>query len=159
MATKPVRSPGVSAGSAPADSSSSSGSGLDAPERPQAIDVPLRQHGSQPRGQAAATVEVAQQRLARAGGVRQPIQLAVQRVGQFTRAAGGIDRVGRAQERRAIAGDEVLPRRLQTFDARGRQRQVLEVQAAHVFFDRGRVTGHGRVRHAALERGLPQRHD
>ena len=132
------------------------GQRVEAPARPQAIDVPLRQDCSQPRAQAAAAVKVAKQRLARAAAVRKPIQLAVERVGQLLRRAGGVDCIGGAEQCGPVAGDEVFPGRLEAFDARGRQRQVFEVQSAQVCLDRGGV-GHAGVRQAALEGGLPQR--
>ena len=75
------------------------GQRFDAPERPQAIDVPLRQHGSQPRAPGCCARESSAAATCARRRVRQPVQLAVQRVGQFMRAR----RWGRSRRPHATA--------------------------------------------------------
>src|SRR4029453_19632123 len=90
----------------------------------EAIDVPLRQHGAEPRRQTAASVEVTKERSLE--------QLAVDAVGQFPGAASGIERVGRAIERRTLFANEVFPRRLVAGRAAAGKREVFEMQLVEV---------------------------
>jgi hypothetical protein len=55
-------------------------------------------------------------------------QLAVQRVGDFARASGAIDRIRGAIQRRAELGDEVIPRRLVAFTTGAGEREVGQMQ-------------------------------
>src|SRR6476659_8952005 len=101
----------------------------------QSIDMPLRKNCSQPGDQAAAAVEVAEERLAFAASLAQPEELAVQRLGEVARAATGIERIGRAVQQRPMLQNEVVPRALVAISARARQREVFQMQAGEVLFE------------------------
>ena len=60
----------------------------------------LRQHGREPGAELAAAVEVAEQRLTDAVALAQSVEVGVERIGEIARAAGRIDRVRGAIERR-----------------------------------------------------------
>ena len=100
-----------------------------APMASQPIDIPLREDGSQPGDQAAAAVEVAEERLAFAASLAQPEELAVQRIGKIARAATGIERIGRAVQQRPMLQNKVVPCALVAVGACARQREVFQVQA------------------------------
>src|SRR5690606_4728474 len=102
-----------------------------------AVDVPLGEHGTHPGGQAAAAVEVAEERLPLAGAFAQAEQIRVERIGELTSATGAIDRLGRAIERGPMLPDEVIPGRLVSGRARAGQRQVVEAQRRDVLLDAG----------------------
>ena len=95
---------------------------------PHAVDVPLRQHGPEPRGQAAASVEVAEQRLPPAVTVAKPEQFGVQRIGDLAGPAARVERVRRPIEQRALLEDEVFPRLVVARGTRAGEREIVEVQ-------------------------------
>src|SRR5260221_11103293 len=76
--------------------------------RAQPIHMPLRQHRSQPRRQAAASVEVAKERLPYALTVSEPEQIRVQRIREVARPAAGLERISSAVKMRALLEDEML---------------------------------------------------
>src|SRR6185369_9424229 len=86
----------------------------------QPVDVALRKHGTEPRREAAASVKVTKERALE--------QFAVNAVGQVAGTASGIERVGRAIERRTLFANEVLPRLLVARGARAGEREIFEVQ-------------------------------
>ena len=79
--------------------------------------VALREHGAQPRRQAAPTVVVAEERLE---------QIGVERVGHLAGAAAWIHGVGRAVQNRAVFRDEMVPGGRVALGAGTRQRELLE---------------------------------
>src|SRR5678816_948320 len=87
---------------------------LEPPLRTQPVNVPLRQHGTQPGGQAAASVEVAEERTLE--------ELAVDAVREIARSTRWIDRVGGTIEDRPMLADEMFPGRFITGRASTRQR-------------------------------------
>lgn len=86
----------------------------------QPIDKSLRHQRSEPGGEAAPAVKIPEQRSAE--------QLAVERVGDFARAAGAIDRIRRAIQRRTELGDEMIPGRFVAFTTGAREREVGQMQ-------------------------------
>src|SRR4029453_14244504 len=70
----------------------------------QVVDVPLRKHGTEPRREAAASVEITKERSLE--------QLAIDGVRQFPSTSSGIERVGRAIQCRALFANEKFPRPL-----------------------------------------------
>ena len=86
--------------------------------------MPLRKHGAQPGGQAAASMEVTKERSFK--------ELAVNAVGEVACAASRFQRVGGTIERRTMLANEVVPGRLVTPGASARQREVFEVQLSRV---------------------------
>src|SRR5207244_11759456 len=82
---------------------------------PDAIDVALSENGAQPRGQAAAPLVVAKERLPLTPGGPDAVQLRVQRIGDLARALRAIERVGGAIQERPVLADESLPRVLVAF--------------------------------------------
>src|SRR5262245_9948542 len=114
--------------------------------------MPLREHGTKPGGKAAATMEVAEERLSTTIRFAQAIELGVQRVSELSSAAGSIDRLGRSIEARPLFEDEVLPRRLVSSRARARERHVGNVQRVEVLLDlrRGGSRTRKSLGHAAL---------
>src|SRR5205807_270313 len=96
-----------------------------------AIDVALSENGAQPRGQAAAPLVVAKERLPLTRGGPDAVQLRVQRIGDLARALRAIERVGSAIQERPVLADESLPRVLVAF---GTQPCELEIggMGAHV---------------------------
>ena len=103
------------------------GQRLETPGASHAVDVTLREHGAQPRAQTAAAVKVLEQRPPLAAALDEAEQLAVQRVGQFARTAGGIDSVGRSIEHRTMLADEVLPRAFVPTRAGAGEREILQM--------------------------------
>jgi hypothetical protein len=73
----------------------------------QPIDVTLRQDRAQPRGEAAAAIEVPEERPPIA--IPDPVQLGIQCVGQLASTAGWIERLRRAEKYRTVLADEALP--------------------------------------------------
>src|SRR4029079_1648610 len=110
---------------------------IELPRRADAIAEPLRQHGAEPRGETAPSVEVAKERRPFAVACLQSKQLGVDAVGDLARSAGRIDGVGRAGETGAVLAHHVLPRRLVTACACGRNRQVPEMERAEIALDVG----------------------
>ena len=82
----------------------------------------MRKDSPEPRRQAAAAVEVPEQRPALALALTQPEQLGIQRVCRFARGSRPIDRVGGAIQNRPMLADEVLPGRFVAVGAPGRKR-------------------------------------
>ena len=131
----------------------SSGSGSSGAGFAMPIDEALRDQRSQPRGEAAAAVKVAKQRLARAVLFLQAEELGVERVGDLARAAARVDGVGRAVEGRPELGDEVIPRLVVANRAGAREREIRQVQRIEIAIElgrRGRAAGK-RLGGAALE--------
>ena len=77
---------------------------------PDAIHEPLREHGSEPRGQTAASVEIAKERSPFALAHGDAVQFAVQCVSQLARAATGLERIGTSIKDGAELTNEMLPR-------------------------------------------------
>jgi hypothetical protein len=108
-------------------------------DAPDPIDVALRQHRAQPRGQTAASVEVAEMRSALAVTHVEPEQLAVERVREIARPASGIDGIRRSVQNRPMLANEMLPRRLRSLRARARERQVFDVERLEIPLELTRV--------------------
>src|SRR6476659_7516732 len=119
----------------------------------QSIDMPLRKNCSQPGDQAAAAVEVAEERLAFAASLAQPEELAVQRIGEIASAATGFECIRRTVQQRPMLQNKVLPCVLVAMRACTRQREVFQVQAREVLFETSRcpMRSQGPLR-ARLER-------
>ena len=103
--------------------------------RTYAVDLALREHGSQPGRETAPPVKVSEERTAFAVAFLKPEKVGVNRIGQLTRAAAGVDRIGRSIEHRTILEHEMIPRRLVPIGARTGERQILEVQCQQVPFE------------------------
>ena len=112
---------------------------------PQIVDVPLREDRAQPGGQTAAAVEVQKQRPALTVTLGQPEEFGIQGVSGFSRRPCAVDGVRGAIEQRPIFTNEMLPGRVDSVGAGGRQRKVFEVK-------RARFSAFG---HACLE-GRPE---
>ena len=84
----------------------------------------LRQHGSEPRRETAASVEVTKERSFE--------QFAINAVGQFPRSSSGVERIRRAVERRPMFPDEVFPGCFVAGRAGARQREVFETEVVEV---------------------------
>ena len=101
---------------------------LEASRRTFGIHESLRKHRAQPRGEAAAAVEIAEEGLPDTAADVESVELRVQGVGQLARRAGGVDGVASAVQHRTILEHEVIPRASRTGGACRRDRQILEVQ-------------------------------
>ena len=108
---------------------------------PETVDMTLRQNGSKPRCEAAAPVEVAEQRLPLACVIAQPEEVRVQRIRQVARAPAGIERVGGSIEERPLHEHEVLPRGLVAARARTREREVFQMERCQIALELSRVGG------------------
>lgn len=92
--------------------------------RAQAVDVPLRKHGTEPRREAAASVEVTKKRALE--------EFAVDAIRQVAGAALGIERVSCAIERRTLFANEVFPRLFVARGAPAGEREIVEVQRLEI---------------------------
>ncbi len=112
------------------------------PHDADAVHVPLGQDGPQPGRETAASMEIPEQRARPVVlSIAQAEQLGVQGIGELPRVAAGIDGLGGTIEQRPIVLDEMVPRRLVSASARGRQRQVGEVQRVEIPGRLARVGG------------------
>ena len=119
-----------------------------------AIDVPLRDQRSQPGCEAAAAVEIPEHRLPDAIVFLEAEQLRVKCFGNLARAAGGIDRIGRAIHTGPELAHEMVPRIFTAHGARAGERKIAEVQRIEIAIElavRRRAAGE-RFFSAALER-------
>ena len=80
-------------------------------------------------------MKVAEERLSRAFGIPQPVEVGVKRVGELPRAAPGLEGIGRAIENRPVLQHEVIPGRLISCGAGTGEGQLLEAQRAKVAFE------------------------
>src|SRR5687767_8749943 len=69
----------------------------------------------------------------------QPVQFGVQRIREIARVATRSDRVGGAVERGPEFAHEVLPRRLESFGAGTRKREVFQMQRCEITIELPRV--------------------
>ena len=96
-----------------------------------AIDVALREHRAQPRGEAAPPVEIVKQRAPFAVAFLQTVQVGIQRVGELAGAAAWIERIGRSIQHGPVFEDKSFPGRLVTGRALPRKREIFDVKRAH----------------------------
>jgi hypothetical protein len=108
---------------------------LEATMRADFIDLPLRQDGAEPRGEAAPAVKIPEQRPTDAVLLVEPVKIGVDAVGDFAGAAAWIQRVSSAIQHGPVFQDEMVPRGFVSGRACAGERQILEVQRAQVSFD------------------------
>ncbi len=113
------------------------GQRLDARVEPTTVDVSLRQHGSQPCGQAAAAVEVAEVRLPFAIARSEAEKLCVERSRDLACTAGPIERVSGAIQHVAVTKDEVVPGLVHALGAGARQSKIFEMKRGAVTLEPG----------------------
>jgi hypothetical protein len=103
--------------------------------------VTLREHGAQPRREAAPAVILAQQRCAASFGNACAVEVGVDRVRQFPRAARSVERVGRPIQHGTEFLDEYVPRLFVAIRAPEREREIVEVKSRQELLDlaRGRL--------------------
>ena len=73
-------------------------------------------------------MKIPEQRLSRLSALVHAVQIGVQRIGQFARAAGRIERIGRTIEVRPHFQDEVIPCVSVPFRACAREREILQMK-------------------------------
>jgi hypothetical protein len=100
-----------------------------------AIDLPLRENGTQPRGQTAASVKVAKERPPLAVALLKAEEVRVDRVRLLACAAARIEGVGCPIKDGTILKHEMVPGQLVAIRARRSQRKVLEMQPRPVAFE------------------------
>jgi hypothetical protein len=86
--------------------------------------VPLREYGSQPRREAAASVEITEERSLE--------QLAIDAVGEFASTASGIERIGCTVERRPMLPNKKIPGPFVPRRAGARERKIFEMERVRV---------------------------
>src|SRR5579863_8551611 len=105
----------------------------------QGVDMPLCDHRVQPGLERAAAVKITKERALSGLAIRQTIKLCEERVGEllnFKRTRGTMQHNGSGGPQGAAkCGDEMLPGRLASLEARGGQREVLDVQGAEIFLE------------------------
>lgn len=96
------------------------------------VDMPLREHGTEPCLQRAAAMVIPEQRLPFTVPLANAKQLAVNGIGDLTRTSRPVESVRCAIEGRPMLLDEVIPRTLVTGCAGAGQRQIFEVKSAKI---------------------------
>ena len=102
----------------------------------QRVHVPLREHRAQPGGKLAASVKIVEQRTgALAARAIEPVQLGIERIGEFARAGfsrRADDGARRRIEQRPVRRDELVPRRLGAALQRTDEGEIFEMERAEV---------------------------
>jgi hypothetical protein len=102
-----------------------------APLGAEPIDVALREHGSQPRRQAAPPLEVAKERPPSVHTVSEAVQIGVQGIGELPGASGGIEGVGGTVEHGPVLQHKAPPGVLVSSGALLRELEVVGVPFIH----------------------------
>src|SRR5260370_1210330 len=112
---------------------------LEAPTRADGINVPLGKNGTEPGLQGAAPMEVTEERTFRVLAAGQTIQLRKQGIREITGFRGtpfaAKNRGRRGAQVSAVLREKMLPGRLASFGASGRQSQVFEMQRAQIVLE------------------------
>ncbi len=108
-----------------------------------AVDMPLREHGTEPCLQRAAAMVIPEQRLPFTVALANAEQLAVNGIGDLARTSRPVESLGCPIESRPMLLDEVIPRTLVTGCAGAGQRQIFEVESVKISrqIRRGRAGG------------------
>src|SRR4051812_4542080 len=97
----------------------------------QAIHVALREDRAEPGAEAAASLEVAEERAPLCPAFGHAVEIRVQGVGEVARAAAGVEGIGRAVEDWPVFKDEPFPGLLLAGSALTRELEVAGVRGAH----------------------------
>jgi len=111
--------------------------------RSNAVDMPLREHGTEPCLERAAAMVIPEQRLPFTIALANAEQLAVNGIGDLACTSRSVESLGCPIESGPMLLDEVIPRTLVTGCAGAGQRQIFEVESVKIprQIRRGRAGG------------------